>query len=243
MVVIRKIGGEYDNMKNWIHAPIIGIAIGEILIFDNKIILGIGIHVISLIAMILAITFGNFSLKEKNVLQSLTILPLLRMISLSIPQLSGIYVQYLVVYGIMAIPVYLIMKNQYLLNKESEINVSVLLYSFPSFKRIYRIYIYVPTIVLTIFMIGMIGQYIGVIPNVLTISQEVANTIGELVSIFLIIILSISLLVSDTKYWNEYISRSINIYSSPLLLTDVLSDMKGSVVRSIFTIAAILPIT
>jgi len=105
------------------------------------------------------------------------------------------------------------MKNQHVLQKESGVSTSILLCSFPSSRRVY---IYVPTVVLTIVIVGMIGQYIGVIPNIRIISPDV---IGEFVSIFLIVILSISFLASDTKYWSEYISSNMNICSGPLLLT------------------------
>lgn len=207
--------GEYNDMKKWTYLPIIGIVIGELLILSNNILAGIGLHIINLLAIILIIIFGNLSLNVKNVLQSLTLLPLLRIISLSIPQFDGNFdgnVRYLIMYGIMLVPIYMIMKNQYILHKEYGTNLSILLYSSPSFKRVY---IYMPTVILLMFIMIMIGQYVGVIPNIQTIQPEV---IGEFVSIFLIIILSISLLVSDTKYWNEYISRGISIYSSPLLL-------------------------
>jgi hypothetical protein len=203
-------------MKNWIYISILGIIAGELLVLYGQVLTGLEIHIINLLVIILIIIFGNLSLKTKNILQSVILLPLLRIISLSIPQLSDkTYVQNLVLYGIMVIPIYLIMKNQYVLQKESGSALSVLLYRSPSFKKVY---IYLPTVVLIIIMIGMIGQYVGIVPNIQTISPDVTNTIGELVSIFLIIILSISLLVSDTKYWNEYISNSMGIYSSPLLL-------------------------
>lgn len=192
-------------MKKLTYIPIIGIAIGEILIFDNKLIAGIGIHIISLLAIILIIIFGNLSMKTKNILQSLILLPLLRIISLSIPQLSkNIYVQYLIIYCIVLIPIYLIMKHQYMIHKESGTSR--------------RVYVYEPVIILAIIVIAMVGQYIGIIPDIQTPPSEVTYAIGKFVSIFLIIILSISTLVSDTKYWNEYISNSINIYSNPLLL-------------------------
>lgn len=211
--------GEYEDMKKWIYEPIIGIAIGEFLIFYDRILAGVGIHIINLLAIILIIIFGNLSQKTRNILQSLILLPLLRITSLSIPQLSeNIYVQHLIIYGIMLVPIYLIMKNQHILCNESGTSSSILLYISPSFKRIY---IYVPTIILTIVMIGMIGQYIGIIPDIQTIPSEVTYVIGEFVSIFLIAILSISLLVSDTKYWDKYISNIVNIYSVPLLLTFV----------------------
>ena len=47
---------------------------------------------------------------------------------------------------------------------------------------------------------------------------DITNIGGEYVSIFLIIILSISLLASDTKYWSEYISNILKTCSNPLLL-------------------------
>ena len=208
--------GECDSMKNWIIIPIIGVIVGELLIFHGQVLTGLGVHIVNLLTIMLVIIFGNQSLKEKNILQSLTILPLLSIISLSIPPLSvNSYVQHMIIYGIMLIPIFLIMKNQNELQKESGTVLSILVCTYPSFKRMY---LYVPTLVLIIIMIGIIGQYIGIIPSVQIISQDI---IEESVSIFLIIILSISFLVSDTKYWNEYISSSINIYYSPLLLTFV----------------------
>jgi hypothetical protein len=211
--------GEYNNMKKLIYIPIMSIAIGELLIFYDRILAGAGIHIISLLVIILIIIFGNLSPRTENILQSLILLPLLRIISLSIPQLSEkIYIQYLIIYGIVLIPIYLILKNQHVLHNDSGTGSSILLYISPSFKRVY---VYAPTIVLTIIIIGMIGQYMSIIPDIQTISPDVTNVIGEFVSIFLIIILSISLLVSDTKYWNKYVSNSINIYSIPLLLTFV----------------------
>lgn len=211
--------GEYNYMKKLIYALIMSIVVGEILIFYNRILSGVGIHIIILLIIILIIIFGNLSPKTKNILQSLILLPLLRIISLSIPQLSkNVYIQHVIIYGIMFIPIYLIMKHQHILYKESGTSSSILLYRSPSLKRVY---IYVPTVMLTIITIVKIGQYMSIIPNIQAISPDVANVIGELVSIFLIIILSISLLVSDTKCWNKYISNTINICSIPLLLAFV----------------------
>lgn len=51
--------------------------------------------------------------------------------------------------------------------------------------------------------------------------SDVINIGGEYMAIFLIILLSVSLLVSDTKYWNEYISNILKICSNPLLLVFV----------------------
>jgi len=49
-------------------------------------------------------------------------------------------------------------------------------------------------------------------------SLDILNIGGEYVSVFLIIIFSISLLVSDTVYWNEHISNALKICSNPLLI-------------------------
>lgn len=200
--------GEYSDMKKLTYLPIIGVATGESLIFSDKILAGVGIHIMSILAIVLIIIFGNLSLKPKNILQSLTLLPLLRIVSLSIPQM---YMQHMIIYGIVLIPIYLIMKYQHIIQKESGTSLSILLYRSPSFRRVY---IYEPTVILTIIMIGIIGYYMGIIPSLQTIPPE----IGEFASIFLVTILSISFLISDTKYWNEYVSNSINICSSPLLL-------------------------
>ncbi len=49
-------------------------------------------------------------------------------------------------------------------------------------------------------------------------SPETIYIGGELVSIFLIIILIVAFLIADTKYWNRRIADSLSIYSNPLLL-------------------------
>lgn len=223
--------GEYNDMKKWLYFPVIGIAIGDFLLFSGNILAGIEIHLINLLAIILMIIFGNLSLKIKNILQSMILLPLLRIISLSIPQLSkNIYMQHLIIYGIMFVPIYLIMKNQHILHKESETNLAVLIYETPSFGKVY---IYIPIVILTMVVpIAMFGKYIGIIPSIQTIPE-----VGKFVSIFLIIILSISILISETKYWNEYLSNSLDIYSSPLLLTYVII-----VIQKIMVIMKILKI-
>lgn len=47
---------------------------------------------------------------------------------------------------------------------------------------------------------------------------EIINIGGELMTIFLIISIVISLLLIDTKYWNKYISGMLDTCSNPLLL-------------------------
>lgn len=50
------------------------------------------------------------------------------------------------------------------------------------------------------------------------IPSEIISTNGEIVAIFLVIIISMSFLLSDTKYWNGYVSNILNTFSKPLLL-------------------------
>ena len=68
--------GEY-YMKKEIYLPICGMMLGEIFIFNDNILVGLGLHVINILAIILIITFDNLSLDTKNILQSLMIFPLL----------------------------------------------------------------------------------------------------------------------------------------------------------------------
>lgn len=194
-------------LKKEIYIPTIGIVIGEFLMFNDNIYQGIGIHMINILVIILVIIFGNLSLEIKNVLQSLMLLPILRIIDLSMPQLFTNYLQYLLMYGIIIIPIFLIIKNQWISYKEVGDP-----YGSPNFDSV---------AILVVIMIIVIGQHINIIPNVVTTSSEVKYIIGEFMSISLIIILSISFLLSDSKYWNKYVSNTIGVYANPLLLAFV----------------------
>lgn len=50
------------------------------------------------------------------------------------------------------------------------------------------------------------------------ISPEAINTSGALATIFLIIAISISLLLADSKYWNKYVSDALDLYSYSVLV-------------------------
>ena len=51
---------------------------------------------------------------------------------------------------------------------------------------------------------------------------DIVNIGGELMTIFLIISLIISLLLTNTKYWNRHVSDIFDMCSNPLLLTFML---------------------
>ncbi len=57
----------------------------------------------------------------------------------------------------------------------------------------------------------------SIISNI-QVPSKIISADGEIVAIFLIIIISILFLLSGTKYWNEYVSNTLNIFSNPILL-------------------------
>lgn len=123
-------------MKKWIYFPIISLFIAELLMFYDKILPGLYIHIVNIMAITLLIIFGNSSIDIKNVLQSLSLVILLRIISLSMPQFfTDMLKQYSLIYGVMFIPIYIIIKNQQISYKELGLN----------FKRLY---IYLPSAVI-----------------------------------------------------------------------------------------------
>jgi len=206
-----------NNIKKLIYIYVIGIIIGELLIISGKIYEGLGMYMIGILAIISIIIFANLSLEITNVLQRMILLPVLRVIGLSMPQFfKDIHIQYILIYGIMLIPMYLIMKNQQIPYREPIKILSILLYSPLSSGRVYIWYVFILTTIII-----MNGQFMNIISNKMTISSEIINVIGEFMSLFLIIILSIPYLISDTKYWNEYVSNTIDICSKPLLLVFV----------------------
>lgn len=52
-------------------------------------------------------------------------------------------------------------------------------------------------------------------------SPEIINVGGEFMTVFMIVVLIVSLLLTNTEYWNKYVSNVFDISSNPLLLTFV----------------------
>ena len=122
------------------------------------------------------------------------------MISLSIPQMfANSILQYLLVYGIMIIPIYYVIKDKLALYKESRIDSR-------------KFYIYVTTIFLIVSMV-IILQYIMFNP----LPLEVIDIGGKFTTVSLIVSMVITLLLSETKYWNKYISDTLDMNSHTLL--------------------------
>lgn len=312
------------NIKKEIYIPILVLIIGEIIMFYANIFTGLGIHIINLLGIIFIMMFRNLEEKEKNILQSFSLLIILRMVSISTPQFfTTTLLQYPLIYGIMFIPIYLTIKNQNISTKELGINFS-------------KIYIYIPAalmigfiaaigehsiispisligklrfsdiVLISIVMFACIGiteellfrsilqtslekalglrcgllfsgimfgimhsgygildeilfasifgiaigyifqrtrnllfvssihgtmnvMLFGILPNISmsivastqNLSANIISMSGDFVSVFLIIILSLSFLARGTKYWNEYMSNMLKTWSNPLLLTFV----------------------
>lgn len=188
-------------MKKEVYIPILGLIIGELAIFYDNIIYGLGIHVINLLAITFIIIFrSSLELKMKNILRLISLTIILRMINISMPQLfTTSILQYLLVYGIMTIPIYYVIKDKFMLYKESRI--------VPR-----KFYVYLATIILIVFTI-VIPQY-----NVFgSLSPDVIYISGEFITVCLIIFMIVTLLLSETKYWNMYISDTLDMNSNTLL--------------------------
>lgn len=135
------------NLKKQLYLPIIGIIDAELLMFYSQTILGLGLHIINFLSIILIMIFSkSLKEKEKNILYSLTLVILLRMVNISTPQFfTNTLQQYPLIYGIMFIPIYSIIKNQQISSEELGIN----------FKKLY---IYLPLAILIGF-IAAISEY------------------------------------------------------------------------------------
>lgn len=191
------------NIKNndRIVSVILGISIAEILIFNGYIFYGIEIHIMNLFLILFSICF--MSSKAVGVLHSLILLILIRMIYLSIPQLFSGYIQYLLIFGIMLVPIYLTIKCQQCQQQTNELGILD--------KRYIRLSL---TTTVGFFLDMLHNSIIKPDPSVLYLG-------GEMVTIFLIICLSISLLLPDKYLDQKHISYSLNICSVPMMLTFV----------------------
>ncbi len=162
--------GEYYKMRKELYLPILGIAASELMMYYGRVYAGLGIHIVNLQIITLLLIFGSLSPQTKNILQSLLLLLLLRIVSLSMPQIfSSALLWYLLVYGVMLLPVYLIIKNQQITSKELGINFS-------------RLRIYLPFALL----IGAITALIEY--RILTPASLIENT-GILNIVFIVIVM------------------------------------------------------
>lgn len=134
------------DMRKWIYISLLGMIIGEILIADGYIYDGLIVHMANIFAMILMIIFGDSGLDIKNIFQSFILIILFRVINLSMPTFStNILLIYILIYGMMFLPIYMLIKRQSIPIKELGINFR-------------RLYIYLP-LALIIGIITAIIEY------------------------------------------------------------------------------------
>lgn len=121
-------------MKDF-YFPVLGIVLGELMMFSGHVYAGLAVHVIILQAITLTLIFSNRKASE-NVLQSLILLLLLRIINLAMPQFfTATLLWYPMVYGVMFLPVYSIIIHQHITSEELGINFN-------------RLHIYLPAAIL-----------------------------------------------------------------------------------------------
>jgi membrane protease YdiL (CAAX protease family) len=109
----KDLQGIISKIQKDIYLPILCIAAGEILMFFGHVYSGLAVHVINLQVITLFLVMSRISPEKKNVLQSLLLLLMLRMINLAMPQFFTLsLLSYPLVYGVMFIPVYYITRHQ-----------------------------------------------------------------------------------------------------------------------------------
>ena len=121
-----------------------GIAISELMILYGDVLYGSGVHIINLLVIMSLILSDKLDIKIKYILQSLILPILLRVISISMPQLfANVILQYSLVYGIMFLPIYSVIKSQSMSAEELGVN----------FKKMY---IYIPLAIPIGIIIGIV---------------------------------------------------------------------------------------
>lgn len=119
-------------MKKDIYLSILGILVGEILLFSGYTYLGLIINIINLQAITLALIFGDSPVENKNLLQILLLLVQMRIVNLTMPALfTAKLLWYPLVYGVMFISIYYVTKQQNVTSKEIGIDLE-------------RFYLYLP---------------------------------------------------------------------------------------------------
>lgn len=114
-------------MRKDIYLSVIAFVAGELMMPIGQFNIGLAIHIINLQAIALTLIYGNNHIDNKNILQSLILLLLMRIINLSMPQVFTItLLSYPLVYGILFLPVYSLIKAQGISYKEIGINFTKL---------------------------------------------------------------------------------------------------------------------
>ncbi len=163
-----------------------GILFGELLVLTGELYYGLVIRLIVLLIIIIKIISKPFELETKIILHSLILLILLQAINLAMPRIfDNILLQYLLIYGLLIYPIYSMVREN-------------------GFYRKQLYYIFAAVLMGTI---TILFEY-----RMLT--QDILYINGEITGIFLIILLSLKFLLSETKYKGNI----INTCCIPLIL-------------------------
>lgn len=106
-------------MKKEIYLPILGIAVGEVMMLSGHVYMGLILHVINLQAITLGLIFSDLSTEKKNLMQTMLLLLQMRILNLAMPQFfTTKLLWYPLVYGVMFISIYYVTKQQNITSKD-----------------------------------------------------------------------------------------------------------------------------
>lgn len=179
-------------MKKEIYLSTLGLILAELNIFYGEIVYGLIIHVINILAIIIMIIFLRFlELKEKKILQGIIFLILLQMIYFSMPPFfSFTILQQMLIYLAMYVPMYYIIRVMNISSKK--VRFAIILIG------------------------GMVLLYQYETLDPLTL--ETIYISGGFITITLIIFLIVKSLLLDTRFYNKYVSDTLGMISSSLLM-------------------------
>lgn len=110
-------------MKKEIYLTILGIAMGEAMIFSGHTYIGLILQIINLQAITLTLIFSSIPIKNKNLLQILLLLVQMRILNLTMPPLFNTkLLWYPLVYGVMFISLYFVTNQQKITSKDMGID-------------------------------------------------------------------------------------------------------------------------
>lgn len=156
--------GKCDQMKKEIYLPVIAIAIGELMMFFNQVYTGLAIHIITLQSIVLFLIFSSAKKDIKNVQQALLLVLQMRIINLAMPQFFTItLLWYPLIYGVMFIPIYFIIRHQQMQPRELGMNLD-------------NLFLYLPTGIL-IGIAASLVEYIILDPTPLIKNLQISNLV------------------------------------------------------------------
>jgi uncharacterized protein len=160
-------------MKKELYFHALVIVFGELMMLFGQVNIGLLIHIINLQIISLALIFSKSQSEIKKALQSMILLLLMRIISLIMPQFFTTLLWYVLINGVMFIPIYIIIKNQDISLSEIGINFR-------------HLHIYLP-IALIIGMAFAVLEYRILDPSALIENIQLSNLLQIAIVMFVFI--------------------------------------------------------